>query len=349
MNTNHIDTIKKAIEFRSPDYLPMEILDVPGIYNNNHTLDPKKVEYIPGTENFDSMWTNCYSWFHEDIGYSDDGGILRKDQFGTIIRIPESHDYTYAIVNNPLKGRDSLAGYSFPDPNETRPHFNKLGEIITARYTDRFINGFIDPGFLVSTQLLIGIQDFFYKIVDNITFVSKVYEGLMEYYTGIVVNYKNSGAHMITDIESIGSNAGLIMNPEIWRRYFKPVIKKFFKYVHEQGLYTSICIDGNSREILDDIFDLGVDLIFFVDINTTGINLIRDKFKGKICIKSTIDMKDTLGLKTPGEVAKEAHRLVRHLNGPTGGFICEVLRWNRPEYPPENVIASVDAFNEYRK
>jgi len=348
MNSDHIEVVKKAIEFRTPDYLPMEILDVPGIYNNNHTLNPKKVEFIPGTENFDSMWTNCYSWFHKDIGITDSGEVLRKDQFGTIIKIPKSEDYTYEIVENPLRGKDSLKGYNFPNPNETKPHFNKLGEIISKRYPDRFINGFIDPGILVSTQLLLGIEDFFYKIVDNITFVIAVYEGLMEYYKGIVVNYKNCGAHMITDIESIGSNLGLIMNPEVWRRHFKPVIKNFFKYVHELGLYTSICIDGNSREVLDDMFDLEVDLLFFVDINTTGINAIRNKLKGRICIKSTIDMKDTLGLKTPGEVAKEAHQLVQNFNDKTGGFICEVLRWNRPEYPSENVQASVNAFNIYR-
>ena len=66
--SDHIDVVKRAIEFKKPDYLPMEIVDVPGVYNAYHTLDPESVEFIPGTENFDALWTNCYSWFHETVG-----------------------------------------------------------------------------------------------------------------------------------------------------------------------------------------------------------------------------------------------------------------------------------------
>ena len=57
--SDHIEVVKRAIEFRSPDYLPMEIIDVPHVYNAYHTLDPDTVEFIPGTENFDSLWPCC--------------------------------------------------------------------------------------------------------------------------------------------------------------------------------------------------------------------------------------------------------------------------------------------------
>ena len=38
--SEHIEVIKKAIEFNKPEYLPMEILDAPGIYNAYFTKDP---------------------------------------------------------------------------------------------------------------------------------------------------------------------------------------------------------------------------------------------------------------------------------------------------------------------
>ncbi|MHB1377676.1 MAG: hypothetical protein ACYCXB_09710 [Candidatus Humimicrobiaceae bacterium] len=51
----HIENVKKALEFKKPDYLPMETNHIPGIYNAYHTLDLETVKFIPGTENFDAM------------------------------------------------------------------------------------------------------------------------------------------------------------------------------------------------------------------------------------------------------------------------------------------------------
>jgi len=48
----HIKVVEKAIKFEKADYIPMELVDVPHIYNAYGTLNPEKVEFIPGTENF---------------------------------------------------------------------------------------------------------------------------------------------------------------------------------------------------------------------------------------------------------------------------------------------------------
>ena len=347
--SDHINTVKKAIEFKKPDYLPMETLDIPGIYNAYNTLDPDTVDIIPGTEDFDSMWTNCYSWFHREIGKTVQGESLRKDQFGTLLKIPNDMNTTYIIMENPLSDKKSLKGFEFPDPDDTDPFYEKLGNTIKERYSDRFIDGFIDAGLMLTTMMLFGETEFLIKTIDDINFVVEVYERVMEYYKALVIKYKRAGAHMITDIEDIGSTAGLLFSPEVWRKHFKPVLTKFFKFIHEQGLYTGLLIDGNYGQILDDLPDMEIDVFTTVDVNMTGIELLKEKLKGKICLKATVDMQRTLPLGTPDEVEKEAQELVNNLNTPDGGFICEVVRWYRPSYRDENVLASVRAFNRFRK
>jgi len=44
----------------------------------------------------------------------------------------------------------------------------------------------------------------------------------------------------------------------------------------------------------------------------------------------------------------EARQLVETFHGERGGFVANVLRWHRPEYPPANVAASIEAFDEFR-
>jgi len=350
MGREHIEIIKKALEFRKTEYLPMEVIDVPGIYNAYFTLNPDSVKLVPDTENFDSIWVNCYSWIQEIIEKNQKGDVIRKDKFGIVQQVLNDKKSSYFTIKHPLAGKDSLDGYTFPaTADDSDPIFKYLREKIAEKYSDRFIDGFIDPGFFETSQMLIGTQEMFYKIADNVNFVAEVFERVADYYKLLVPKFKNAGSHMITLIDSIGSNTGLVLNPKTWQKYFKNTYIKFFKYVHEQGLYASLCVDGNSQEILDDLFDMGIDLYFIPDINTTGIKVIKDKLKGKICLKATIDMKSTLALGTPKMIIKEAEDLVENLSSPNGGFICEVIRWYRPEYPPENVIASAEGFNKYRK
>ena len=243
--SEHIDVVKRAIEFKRPDYLPMETIDVPMIYNAYHTMDPKEARFVPGAETADSLWTNCYSWFYEEIGTDSTGESLRKDQFGVRYKVPHDLNATYSLLENPLADKTSLAGFKFPDPDDTDPHYEKLGETIKREYPDRFIDGYIDAGILLTTMFLFGEERFLMNIADNLSFVIEVYERVMEYYKALVLKYKKAGAHMITDIEDIGGTSSLLINPDTWRKHFKPILTRFFHFVHEQNMYTGLLIDGH--------------------------------------------------------------------------------------------------------
>ena len=75
----------------------------------------------------------------------------------------------------------------------------------------------------------------------------------------------------------------------------------------------------------------------------------REKLRGKMCFKATVGMIDTLASGTPEEVEKEADVLAENFHTPSGGFVCEIVKWHRPAYPDSTVNASIKAFNKYRK
>jgi uroporphyrinogen-III decarboxylase len=346
--SSHIEVVKKAIEFKKPEYLPMETNQIPYIYNAYHTLDPKTVDFIPGTENFDSLWPLSYSWVQNEIGKTEKGESLRRDQFGTLLKIPLDLNSTYVLLEHPLKDKSSLAGFSFPNPRDLDPWFEDFSNIISQKYADRFLNAYIDAGIFLTCMMLIGTNDFYLKLATDLNFVVEVYEQAAQYYKGLVLQYKKAGAHMITVIEDLGQNRGMVMNPQVWRKEFKPILNDFYKFVHENNMYTSLCIDGDTKDIHEDILEMDIDVFFMPDVNTTGINSLVDNLKGKICLQAPVDMLTTLASGTPEQVEKEAEDMVQSLNSKNGGFICEVVRWYRPEYKDENVMASVKGFNKFR-
>lgn len=345
----HIENVIKSLEFKKPDYLPMETNHVPYIYNAYHTLDPKTVKFIPGTENFDSLWPLTYSWYTKEIGKTEKGEQIRVDQFGVVIRIPIDMNSAYILLEHPLSGKSSLKNYQFPDIEDLNQWFDDFGKVIKEKYSERFIDAFIDAGIFLTTQFLLGPNDFFMKLATDLNFVVEVYEMVANYFIKMIDKFKSAGAHQVTIIEDLGSNKGLVLNPEIWRKKFKPIIKKVFKYIHDQGLYTGILIDGDAKPVLDDLLEMEIDQLCIPDFKITGISALKEKIKGKISFKAPVSMADTLAIGTPQDVLNEAKSLIDSFYSPAGGFMCEIVKWHRPEYPQENVLASVEAFNEYRK
>ena len=345
---NHIDAVTRAIEFRRPDYLPMELVDVPKIYNAYQTLDPRNVKFIPGTEDFDSAWAT-YNWTFQLVGYNEKGEVLRKDEWGCLQKIPEEKTSAYVVLENPLFGKNSIDDYRFPSVEAAEPFFKNIEKIIKNEYSDRFICGYIDPGpFLIAYNLL-DYSYFFIKFAEDVDFIVELIERIFDYQKQIVDKWKLAGAHMINLIDEFAGSSGMMFNPKIWRMYFKNLYADFFRYVHRKGLYSGILLDGDIKSILDDLMEMEIDVFQFVEPHAVGIDNIVKTIKGKRCIKASVDMKKTLAIGTPEEVEKEAIQLVKELNSREGGFICNVMKWYRPEFPEQNVLASVRGFNFFRK
>ncbi|MCM8822405.1 MAG: hypothetical protein NC831_06285 [Candidatus Omnitrophica bacterium] len=345
---NHIELVKRSIEFNSPDYLPMELVDVPGIYNAYGTLDPETVTYIPGTENFDSGWVT-YHWTFSQMGKTKAGENLRKDEWGVIQKIPLDEHSTYIIEHSPFAESKEIKNYKFPSPEITEPFFEKTSEIIRSRYADRFICGYIDPGAFLIAYNIFGYQTFFIKLSEDIKLVIEVIDRIFQYHRALISKWKKAGAHMVNVIDEIAGNNGLFFSPEIWRKHFRRFYEDLFKHIHQENMYTGLLFDGDIRIILDDVLKMEIDVLQFVQPNVVGIKTLREKVKGKKCLKCSVDMMSTLACGTPEDVEKEAEILVGNLNSKKGGFICNVLRWHRPQYPVKNVIASVETFNKYRR
>ncbi len=141
----HKKVVEKAIKFERPDYISMELVDVPHIYNAYGTCEPEKDEFIPETENFDSAWAT-YHWTFEYLGKNEKGEILRKDEWGCIQKVPKEETSSYVILESPLKFKDSLDGFKIPDIKITDKFLKKLKKTINKYYSDWLICGYIDPG-----------------------------------------------------------------------------------------------------------------------------------------------------------------------------------------------------------
>jgi len=342
-----IETVSRAIRFEGPAWLPLELVDVPGIYDAYGTLDPESFCVPAGAESFDSAWAT-YHWTLEPLGRNERGELLRRDEWGCVQRVPAERTSAYVVETRPLQDVRDLSAYRFPDPEIARPFFERVGRVIRQRYPDRFICAYIDPGpFLVAFNLL-GYEGLLTRLADDPVPIRELIQGILEYQKALVPRWKAAGAHMINLIDEFAGSTGMMFSPAVWRREFRPLFHDFFATVREQGLFTGILLDGNIEVLFDDLLEMPVDVVEFAQPLAIGLEKIAARLAGRVCVKASVDMMETLARGTPEAVAREAEELVRLFHSARGGFIAVVLRWHRPEYPAANVRASIDAFNRHR-
>jgi hypothetical protein len=344
-----IETVKKAINFQNPEYIPIELVEVPGIYDDYGTMPKNRVDkdFIP-LQDFDAIQA-IYSWVFEDLGVDDEGNRRRRDEWRCVQKIPKNGEYTYLVIEEPLRDWDKVSKYSFPDPTCADLWFSEM-ESNLNQYRGKFINGFIDPGVTLVALNIRGYEDLLIDYYKNINRVKYLFDSIWEYQKEIVRKWKKAGAHAVSLYEEWATQDRMYVAPEWWRENMKPFYKKIFDFIHSEGLYTGLGLDGWILDILDDLAEIGVDILDNRQPILLGIENLKNAGKGKLCIKASNDMQLSLPQKKPEEIREEATELVQKLGiERNGGFIGLVFKWERINLPLENVLASYEGFHRFKE
>ena len=345
----HIRRVKRAIEFGSPDLVPMDLVDVPLLYDAYGTLDPAAVKVPPGAERFDSAWCT-YHWSLRPLGCNERGEAVRRDEWGCTQVVPLGRDSAYSIIARPeLATREQVRAHPWPDPAGADGFFEQRRAVIQQHYPDRFINGFLDPGpFLLAFELL-GYEGMLLKLAEDPQFAMEVLRRIVDYQLALLPKFRRLGAHMVTIIDEIAGTAGMMFSPELFRRRFAGLYRELLAGIRGQGMYTSLLLDGNITDILPDLLDMDIDVQLFVQPQACGLETIRRFFRGRRAVKLAVDMMDTLVRGTAAQIQAEVDRYVEYFHTAKGGLIFQALRWHRPEYDPARVEAQIAAMNRHRK
>ncbi len=344
----HIEVVKKAIEFKKPTYVPLELWEMPGIFEDYGAKRPNELVFLPRTEDFDVFQVG-YNWLLKNVGTDREGNRLCKDEWGCVRMLPKSpdHKYLYLVVEEPLADWKNLKNFVFPSIAVTDNFFSRMRSFL-RKYPDRFRHATIDPGPVAIATDIMGYEHLLTSFYTDADKVKYVLDGISDYHLEVVKRWIQCDVHMISYYDSLATDKGLVFSPEIFRRFIKPGYKKIFDYVHKMGLYVGVGSDGDYSELFDDFKELGADVLHCSNNHSIGLEKLAKAGEGGFCIEGSIDMHTTLPLGSVEDIYREAEEMVKVLGGRNGGFIANILRYPVMKFPGENLQASIDAFNKYR-
>ncbi|VGO21927.1 uroporphyrinogen decarboxylase family protein [Pontiella sulfatireligans] len=147
-----------------------------------------------------------------------------------------------------------------------------------------------------------------------------------------------------TDVDAIfimddwGTQNNLLINPDMWREFFKPLYKAYIDMAHAHGKKVFMHSDGNILSIYPDLIEIGLDAINS-QIWCMGLDNLAP-FAGQITFWGEMDRQHALATGTPDDVVAKSEEMKAKLYA-DGGLItqCEF----GPGAHPANVRAYLEA------
>ena len=144
--------------------------------------------------------------------------------------------------------------------------------------------------------------------------------------------------------DDLGWQNSLPIRSTQWRRYLKPAFKRFFADCRTRNYYVYLHTDGYIREIVDDLFECGVNVLNS-QVCVNGLEEMRRLCQGRICLDADLD-RQRLPFWSADQIDEHVFTLVKTLGTPAGGLW--LTAHIGPELELEGIKAILAALKKYR-
>jgi len=262
----------------------------------------------------------------------------------------------YSVSHSPLEkaSRADLDRYPWPDPYNPAL-FAGLRE--RAKYwhdhTDYvLVADSIKGGILTKALQIRGYEQMFMDLANDIGFAEALMDKLLWLYKEMWTQYlKEVGPYvqMVYFTDDIGAQNSLMISPDTFRTLLKPRLKELIDHIKGQAdVYFMYHTDGTVAPVIDDIIDMGVDVLNPIQTSAMGMDTypMKEKYGDRLCFHGAIDVQQMLPFSTPDEVRYDVAKRIYDL-GRGGGYILSSCHDIGEDVSPQNILAMFEAAQEY--
>ena len=150
--------------------------------------------------------------------------------------------------------------------------------------------------------------------------------------------------------DDLGTEKSLLISPRMYRDILKPIHADFISFIKARtNAKVFFHTDGDVAPLIEDFIEIGVDILNPIQTSAGSMSdlpALKKRFGSNIVFCGGIDTRRILPFGSVEEVREEVRRVIQIL-GPGGGCMVAAVHTVMDDVPPENVLAMVDAVEEF--
>lgn len=285
------EVVRRTILFEGPERLPYDFPEKYGSDFARTGMDPSPDGRPPngnGIDEWGAVW--------ENIGVS---------QLGEVKKVP-------------LEDWDDFDRLQIPDIRKPE-RWEKL-KGARERAGDKFL---LAGGISLYERIhfIRGLENTWADIYEHPDELRQLLDILVDMNLYAVERYADAGVDGLIWPDDWGLQDRLMLSPKAWREIWKPAYAKIYKAAHDAGLLVFLHSCGYIVDILDDLIEIGLDVIHMDQQENMGLELLGERFGGRLTFFSPVDIQKTMYYGSLDDIRAYCRKMVELLGRPEGGFI----------------------------
>ena len=239
---------------------------------------------------------------------------------------------------------EDLEFFQWPDPAKYID-VEECKRRVALAPDDKVCLGMMWSAHFQDTCAAFGMENALMNMIANPEIYEAVDAKIMEFYLKANEIFYEAAKGRLNAVligNDMGSQRGLMLSPDMVRRFIIPGCKKLVEQAHSYGLKVIYHSCGSIVDIIPDLIEAGVDIIHPIQALAAGMEPqgLKEKFGDKVSFCGGVDTQDLLVNGTPEDVQKKVKELRTIF--PTGLIISPSHEAILPDIPPANIQALFD-------
>ncbi len=262
----------------------------------------------------------------------------------------DAQDYEHRTLTTPgffedIDDPKRINEFPWPDPEQYIDP-KECKKVISEAPQDFALLGVMWSAHFQDVCAAFGMQKALTIMVRNPKMFTAVIEKILDFYlTANKIFYEASGGKLDAVLigNDFGGQKGLLVSPRHIRKFALPGTKKLVDQAKQYGLKVIHHSCGSIYPIIQDLIDIGVDVIHPIQALATDMdpNLLKKDFGKRVAFCGGVDHQHLLMRGTLREIEQKVEQLKRIF--PTGLIISPSHEAVVAEIPPKNIAALFSA------
>jgi uroporphyrinogen decarboxylase len=243
----------------------------------------------------------------------------------------------------PIRSPKDLARYRWP--NDPRDDDFATIRATVAERQDLFTRYSVHFSLFERAWTMRGMENLLVDMIERPRFVEEFLDAIVDHNLDSIHRALACGVDAVYFGDDYGTQRGLFMGIERWRRFFKPRLARMFQPVRQAGKFACLHSCGQVDSIFDDLVEIGLNMFNPFQPEVMDVFAMKKKYHGRLAFHGGMSIQRVLPFGTVADVKREAQRLIDA--GREGGYVFSPSHDVPADVPPENLVAMMEVLRAH--